>query len=273
MSDWPKGPVSWVDNQTMFVSVPFTWNLPAVRGMLSQTWFGVDSCCVGGPAVELMPDYFKDMPWVDVGHSCQGVLQRSNRNATRTTTGCPNRCSFCAVPKIEGDFKELDDWPDLPILCDNNLLAATQEHFDKVCDRLEKHEWCDFNQGLDAELMTDYHAERLSRLPEAIIRMSLDKEQDCGAWEGARQLLKKHGVPNRRIRTYVLCGHLSDPKSAWSRCDFVESAGCEPYPQWFHPLDCMEYGAVMECHTKYGWNKEEQHRIMHYYYQHRGTKP
>lgn len=270
MMDWPKATTYWIDGPVLNASVPFTWCLPEVRKTLSQTLFGIDGYRVGGPAVALMPDFFKDMPWVTVEAECEGVLQRVNPLATRTTIGCPNKCGFCAVPKIEPIFSELEDWPDLPVLCDNNLLAASQKHFDKVCDRLEKHEWCDFNQGLDAELMTGYHAERLSRIPGAIIRMSLDSASGMAAWEEAYCLLRTYKVALKRICTYVLIGFGSDHVDAWDRCKFVEEHKVEPYPQWYHPLDCMEHNSIMKCHLEHGWTKGKRDRIMQYYYKHRG---
>ena len=171
--NWPKKETTWIDGRTLFVSVPFTWKLPDVRELLRQRSFFWDNAIVGGPAVKLMPEYLADIPnvIVDTGN-IDGVLQRINPHATRTTTGCPNKCRFCAVPVVEGKFIELDDWPDLPIICDNNLMYSSISHFDKVCDRLEKHKWSDFNQGLDARLLNEYHAERLARLPNSIIRLA-----------------------------------------------------------------------------------------------------
>jgi len=181
MADWPKKPYYWAEADTGFASIPFTWNLPEVRSEIEQSLFW-HKWIVGGPAVELAPDYFADMHEVAIGHNMPGVLQRINPDATRTTVGCPNQCAFCAVPCIEPEYGELDDWPDKPILCDNNLLAATAAHFDRVCDRLEKHPWCDFEQGLDARLLSEHHAKRLARLPQAMVRLSLDHTTLTDEW-------------------------------------------------------------------------------------------
>ena len=163
-----------MDGDVQNISVPFTWNLPDLRTEFMQRDFLLGKVRVGGPALKLMPDFFADMPWIEVGDDEPGVLQRMNPMATRTTVGCIRRCSFCAVPITEGKFYELKDWQDLPIICDNNLLASSQRHFDKVCDRLEHHDWCDFNQGLDARLINDHHAERIGRLRGAHVRLALD---------------------------------------------------------------------------------------------------
>jgi hypothetical protein len=272
--DWPVGPTYWQIEAELMISIPFTWNLPEVRKHLLQLDFFQPHCCVvGGPAMKLMPDYFYDLEYVSMETDFPGMLQRINPWATRTTTGCVNSCKFCAVPQIEGDFVELEYWPDLPVLCDNNLLASSQRHFDKVCDRLEKHSWCDFNQGLDCRLLTDYHAERIGRLKGAIVRLALDNAKTMNQWEGAFDLLVDHGTPKSRIRSYVICGFDSGITDAWLRCEFVEQHGAMALPQWYHPLDAMEYNAVSLHHQQFGWTKCERDKIMQYYYQHRGVKP
>jgi hypothetical protein len=270
--DWSKGPTRWIENRTLFVSVPFTWNLPQLKIELQARDFQYDKVRVGGPAVNLMPHFFDGMEHVTAGGDYPGALQRINPAATRTTTGCIRRCSFCAVPITEGAFVELTDWPDLPIVCDNNLLAASQAHFDRVCDRLEKHTGVDFNQGLDARILTKYHAERLARIPGAIVRLALDHSRTVDQWSASFDMLRAFGIAKVRIRTYVLCGFGSDPYDAWARCKIVEARShSTALPQWFHPLDAMEYNAVLDCHREAGWNARERDRIMAYYYQHRGT--
>jgi hypothetical protein len=270
--------MQWTADDKVFVSVPFTWDLPDVLYDAMVPDLFQKRTVIGGPAVRLakvtLPELLSDLPeWVEIGDQCEGALQRMHPQAPRTTVGCIRRCSFCAVPITEGGFRELDDWPDLPIICDNNLLAASVEHFDRVCDRLERHDWCDFNQGLDARLMNDHHAERLGRLRGAIVRLAFDHPCMVDQWADAWERLRKHGVAKRRIRTYVLCGYRTGPADAWARCEQVESVGGMALPQWYHPLDAITYNTVLPCHREYGWDDIERKRIMGYYYQHRGEKP
>jgi hypothetical protein len=275
--EWTKGPTKWTEGNTLFVSVPFTWNLPGVVRDAKLPDMFHKHVVIGGPAVRLakvkLPELLADLPeWVEIGDSCDGALQRMNPQATRTTVGCVRRCSFCAAPITEGDFRELEDWPDLPIICDNNLLAASQPHFDRVCDRLEKHDWCDFNQGLDARLMNEHHAERIGRLRHAQVRLALDHSSLMDAWTRTYDMLRHNKVAKNRISTYVLCGHGSDPVDAWKRCEHVDKHWMAVLPQWYHPLESTEYNAVLPCHKLFGWDKTEMSGIMGYYYQHRGEK-
>ena len=272
---WPKRPVYWTENKTLYISVPFTWNLPEVRSKILQKSFFYNKVIVGGPAIQLLPNYLADIEYVEIRDYYPNVLQKINPLATRTTLGCVRKCKFCGIGqgKIEGEgFKELSDWPDLPIICDNNLLACSQVHFDKVMDRLEKWDVVDFNQGLDARLLTDYHAERLARLKKAIIRLALDSMRYAEKWESALEKLLKAGIPKSRIRTYALIAFDSDPTEAWNRCEWIEQHGVMALPMWFHELDALEWNAVTEKQRELGWNEKERTKIMGWYYKHRGQK-
>lgn len=150
--NWHVGVLTWEDADALCISVVFTWHLPAVRKYADSLRHR--RVRIGGPAVALMPQFLFGCG-AEIGGNYPGVLQRFNPLATRTSIGCIRDCEFCSVPIIEGaptlaQFGrrqvELSDWPDLPVIADNNLLANSIAHFDRVCDRLEKHEWCDFNK-------------------------------------------------------------------------------------------------------------------------------
>ena len=271
--DWPKGPTTWIEGRTLFASIPFTWNLPEVRRELVAGSLLWDCAVVGGPAVALMPSFFDGLENVAVGGDMPGVLHRVNPMATRTTTGCIRRCRFCAigVGAVErGGLRELPDWPDLPILCDNNLLAASDAHFNRVIDRLVRWGWADFNQGLDARLMTARHAERIAEIRRPMVRLALDHDGDREAWEHAFSLLRSAGIAKSKIRSYCLIAFTDSPRDAWRRCLWVEDHGVKALPMWFHRLDQLEHNAILPEQAAMGWDRDEQRRIMGYFYQHRG---
>ncbi len=272
---WPKDITTWQDGDTAFMSVPFTWLLPKAARRLRQGDLFAGKWVVGGPAVKLMPEFLENSKNVTVSTGdMAGVLQRVNPRATRTTVGCPRRCKFCGVGqgKIEGDFRELDDWPDLPIICDNNLTAAGPEHFERVIDRLMAHRRCDFNGGFDARLVSFWHARQIARLPRAIVRLALDRDADRHVWHTAVDRLLTAGVAKSRIRSYVLCGFEGTPSEDWRRCEFVEWHGVMALPMWFHRLDCLQYGEVTAEQQQRGWTKAGQRELMQWYYKHRGEK-
>lgn len=262
---WPKGPFFWEEGGVTHVSVPFTWSLLGLRAVIEQDLFR-QRWVVGGPAVALMPGYFAGLERVSVGGAMPGVLQRVCPVATRTTVGCPRRCAFCGVRRFEPEFRELDDWPDLPVLCDNNLLAASEGHFERVVARLRRHEWCDFNQGLDARLLTAGHAELLATLRRPVVRLALDGAKEQDAWVGAVERLTAAGVRRRSLRTYVLVGFRDTPEEAWRRCLFVEAHGVLPNPQWFHPLDALERNLLTPEQGEAGWTHAARTHLMRYFY-------
>jgi len=266
---WPKTFIKWIENSTLHISIVFTWDLPVVRSFLKQRSFFWDKAVVGGTAIELIPDFFSDMPWVSIGNKINGILQRINPKATRTTTGCVNYCPWCAVPRIEGKLTELIDWPDLPVLIDNNLLAASIEHFDRVIDRLIVHGWADFNQGLDARLLNDYHAIRIAEINQPMVRLALDSMSIADQWDCAYDRLRSAGIAKKNICSYALIGFDSGPDEAWKRCLWIEGYGIKAFPSWFHRLDSMDKNIVTERQAKLGWNDYERRKIMQWFYQHK----
>lgn len=269
--EWIKEPIYWIEHKILHVSVPFTWKLPEVRSRLLQKSFLWDQAFVGGSAVCLMPEYFKDLKYVTIGWSYPGALQKFNPQATRTTKGCPRSCKFCGVKKINGGrpFQELHDWPDLPVIIDDNLFAASQKHFNKVIDRLIKWEWADFNQGVDARLLTQYHAERIVQIKKPMVRLALDSMNYADEWENAFTLLRQAGIAKKKIRSYALIGFDSDPAEAWQRCQWIESHGIDVLPMWFHPLNIFAKNSVTPRQHFLGWDRIERRKLFEWYYKHK----
>ena len=265
---WPKAITEWHEGTTGYLSVPFTWLLPRAKLRIEQRDMFVHHWVVGGPAVNLLPDYLAHLD-VEILSSAEGVLQRVNPLATRTTVGCVRRCKFCGVRQIEGDFRELADWPNQPILCDNNLLAASDNHFARVIERLKQHGWCDFNQGLDARLLTANHATAISTIPKPIVRLALDNDQQREQWTTAIETLRSAGIAKRKIRSYVLCGFGASPEEDRARCEYVESLGVMALPMWYHRLDALVHNDVTEAQKSMGWTHRKRRELMCWYYQHR----
>lgn len=263
--NWPKGPTYWRVNKTLNVSIPFTWNLYTVK---RETGF-FDKVVVGGPAVKLIPDYFNDCKNITVGEEYDGVLQLVNPLATKTTVGCVRKCGFCAVPKIEGKFKELNTYPNRPIICDNNILASSIKHFDAVIDKLlQRWGWADFNQGLDCRLLTSHHAKRIAEIKKPMIRLALDSMSDKELWERAFNILRRAGIALNKIRSYALIAFNSDPGEAWERCGWIEKHKIKALPMWFHELNADRANYVTKKQQKLGWTDQKRKEIMRFHYFH-----
>lgn len=278
MTEWPKGPTAWIEDRHLFVSVPFTWNLYDVRTTVSQASMFWDHATIGGPAVKLSRGFSEPFSWpdgvtVDYG-DMPGVLQRVNPLATRTSVGCPRSCEYCGVSQIEPDFAELFGWEMVPIICDNNFLACSKSHRVAVYNSLDgigsADVPIDFNQGLDARLLTDWDAGRLREL-KAKCRLACDTWAELPVVSTAVKMLRNATVPLKSIFVYALTGWIDSPSTAWERCREIDSWGVYCCPMWFHELDAMKWNEVTKKQEALGWDEEKRKHIMGYFWQHRGT--
>jgi hypothetical protein len=256
---WSKGVVSWTEGQTAFVSVPFTWNLP--KAYPQCVWLSSQGYKVraGGPAVSLIPEYLAGV--AQIGGEVD-ALPHHNAEACFTTRGCIRHCSFCAVPKIEGDFKELATWTPRRLVCDNNILAASNRHFNRVIDSLVPIEGVDFNQGLDARLLTAHHLEQLARLRKPILRFAWDDVRDESVVFDAINRTLAAGFPHSRITVYVLIGNSDTPEDALYRLVMLRDIlKVTPFPMRFQPLYALKYNEYVAP----GWTSKELKRMMRYW--------
>lgn len=255
---WGNGLAEWIEVDTAYLSVPFTWSLPGAYQR--ACWLRAQGYLVraGGPAVALMPGYLADV--AEIGGKVD-ALPHHNPDATFTSRGCIRRCPFCAVPRIEGDLRELDDWPARAIVCDNNLLACSRRHFDRVIDRLKPLTGIDFNQGLDARLLTPYHAGRLAELDLYAVRLAWDDVGLADQFYDAWAMLRIAGIPARLIRVYVLIGFDDTPDDARHRLEAVRGLGTRPNPMRYQPLDATRKNSYVAP----GWTERLLRRYMKYW--------
>lgn len=139
------------------------------------------------------------------------------------TRGCGMKCQFCAVQTLEPDYvpfisiKEqvkaislvCGEKKDL-LLMDNNVLRSNQ--FDKIIDEIiemgfakgakylnpitkaKSLRFVDFNQGLDAKLMTEHKAQRLGEIALRPARIAFDHIEDVDYYTNALTLCAKNGI-------------------------------------------------------------------------------
>lgn len=260
---WQKSPLIWHEGSTEYISVVFTWDLPKVQARIRQRTFGVGRYVAGGPAVKMLPQYFDGDP-VEIQDDYPGVLQKHNPLATWTSQGCPNKCGFCAVDKIHPEFREIENFPVAPMVCDDNLLACSEKHFDEVIDKLKaaNFTWFDFNQGLDVRLLTKYHARRFAELKNPIIRLAWDNTTGEDYICGAIVNLIKAGVRRRNIRCYVLIGYEDSPGYAEYRLVMLRYAyGIMPNPMRYQPPGCLKKNEYVAPN----WSHYELDRFMSYW--------
>ena len=133
------------------------------------------------------------------------------------TRGCIRNCQWCIVPRKEGALQVVDDIERIAagrrdvVLLDNNFLAAPGEF---IREQLEKAARLglrlDFNQGLDARLMTTDNARLLAACRWIrFIRFSCDTAAMIEPIRRAVRLIRETGS-RREIFCYMLVQDIAD---------------------------------------------------------------
>ena len=151
------------------------------------------------------------------------------------TRGCPNRCKWCVVPRKEGGIKPYMDVEEIAVdgrnelyLMDNNILACDYglEQIEKIIRMNEgrkKKIKVDFNQGLDARLVTDEIAKMLSRLKWIKrIRFGCDTPKQIEECERACAMIDKHGYKGEY---FFYCILLDDFDESFNRVNHWKKKG------------------------------------------------
>lgn len=158
------------------------------------------------------------------------------------TRGCPNHCKWCVVPKKEGNIRPYMDVEEIAIegrtnliLMDNNILASDYG----LCqiEKIVKLKYrVDFNQALDARLVTDEIARLLAKVRWIKrIRFGCDTQSQITECERAISLLEKHGYKGE----YFLYCILMDFKESFNRINYWKSKSKKiiPHAQPYRSTD------------------------------------
>lgn len=182
--------------------------------------------------------------------------------------GCIRSCGFCAVPKLEGKpfqsrpttrVKHLV-WPGhrRVILWDNNILG--ESHWRETLEELKEMKVeIDFNQGLDARLVTEEIAHYLSDLHIPTIRFAYDFVALREPIHRAITLFKKVGLKNRRFRhisCYVLYNYKDTPNDLWERVKDLLAWGVAAYPMRYQPLN-GDFAFEKDSYVAPSWTREQ----------------
>ena len=194
-------------------------------------------------AEDLLPDYSLVPEW-------DGSIIFSSR-------GCPHRCGFCAVWRLEGKIGSVKHsikhlvWPGHEkregccgekhhtrvIFFDNNILASPgwRSVFEELRELGLK---VDFNQGIDARFITDEIAEKISGLRlEKLVRLAYDSRGMGSHVKRAVERLRSQGINGRKIMVYTLFNYRDSPEDFLERVRNILHWGAVCYPMRYVPLD------------------------------------
>ena len=129
------------------------------------------------------------------------------------TRGCPNKCKWCVVPIKEGKQRPYMDVEEIAIegrknliLMDNNVLASDYglEQIEKI---IKNGYRVDFNQALDARLVTEDIAKMLAQVRWiSVIRFGCDTPKQIGECNRVMQMIDKHRKNPASYLLYTMIG-------------------------------------------------------------------
>ena len=218
-------PPIWLppDITEVHISVTFSWDLPEAE-RLCDAWSSIAPTSMGGPATGQRGGEFTPGMYVR-----QGV--------TFTSSGCPNHCWFCVVPRREGPLRELEIKPG-HIVQDDNLLACSEAHIRKVFKMLEGQKEVRLSGGLEAKLLRPWHVELMAQAHVKEAFFAFDTPDD---WEplveAQRILAESRWYRPDKCRCYCLIGYPNDTiEAANKRLQDVLDLGYFPYAMlWRDP--------------------------------------
>jgi len=249
---WSGGLAEWIENDTAFISVAFSWKLP--EAYQRAVWHKANGykVRVGGGGVFFHKDYFDGV--AEYGGKVDALV-RHNPKATKASEGCPVSCSFCIVPIIEGKtFTLLPDFTPRPILCDNNLSALPDDYQDYIIQkyvdygvRLE-----DANSGFEPRSFTDETYHRWKKINHGAWRFAFDEMGEEKEAENTAKILQNEKSWNKRV--YVLIGNEPIEQCLY-RINRVIEWGCEPHVQPMMALNTLEKKPMV----RLDWTEKKLH--------------
>ena len=157
------------------------------------------------------------------------------------TRGCIRNCPWCIVPRKEGHIRPAATWQEIKrpdsreiVFMDNNVLAC-DHGLQQIEEMGGQPVWVDFNQGLDARLITPEVAQLLARLHWIrFVRMSCDTLPMLPVVIDAARNLIEAGIAPSRLWCYVL---VQDVATALKICMTLDLWGITPFAQPYRDYD------------------------------------
>lgn len=212
--------------EEVHISVTFSWDLDEAE-RLRKLWERAAPVRIGGPATGERGEAFVPGMYLRTGY----VI---------TSRGCSsNRCWFCSVPEREGGIVRELPIMEGAIVLDDNLLACSDVHIEKVFRMLSEQKKTGqrilFTGGLEAARLKPWHIEWFKRLRPQRMYFAYDTPDDLPALQEAANLFRTadYGT-NRILCCYGLVGYPGDTmQAAEERMQAIKRLGFTPMAMLF----------------------------------------
>ena len=216
----------------------------------------------GGPAYSMEPMRIPDFDRIMPDYS----LYPENPYAIgRFTRGCPNRCPWCVVWKMDGnEVRHVADLADFWAgqgtvrLLDDNIMADEGEF---IADCAQLHDagvrviW----EALDIRRVNDRTAEALASVrQEKSIHFAWDGHAQDNAIVRGIETLERHGIKPWRLMFYVLVGFDTDRDYDLHRIYTLRDLGANPFVMPYDKSDRYQKDLARWCNNKFIFKKTER---------------
>lgn len=200
----------------IWITTLFTYNLYEAVRLAAEATKRASKVKVGGVAATLLPDYFQH-PGIEVHMGLHPEAESyapdyslldvdPDYSIVYASRGCVRKCKFCMVSRLEPEFRNRRGWiRDLNprakriLFYDNNWLAKCNKDLEydaeiirELQDKGQIHE-VDFNQALDARVMTPEKADILHGLKIYPLRFGFDSMALDGIVQPVIRMMAERG--------------------------------------------------------------------------------
>jgi hypothetical protein len=194
---------------------------------------GVD---VKGTGLSLNDKLPKEIEYIFPDYSLYGIKDTAYGFLTR---GCPRGCKFCIVGRKEGlksykvnDLKNFWNGQKYVELLDPNILAC-KDHEELLKQVIDSKKYVNFNQGVDARLLTDTNIDMLSKIKIKTIHFAWDNPEDKVVPKMLEKFKDKTKFNKSKMRVYVLVNFNSTIQQDLNRIYKLREMDYDPYVMIF----------------------------------------
>lgn len=172
------------------------------------------------------------------------------------------------IKKFGKDVQDIYDLLDEKCLLDNdtarkeNILETydlVKDKFKRLYSRSPRRRYVDFNQGIDARLITDSNMKKMAEIPVRPVRIAFDSWKLHKIYERAVRTAVKYGHKN--LSNYILYNFEDTPLDLYKRLklniDLCEelNASIYSFPMKYHPIEDPDYFSNRDYIGKH-WNRK-----------------